>query len=421
MSRTERPTLGEVRESASGAPRHDGMLSEHLAAADDLQVDDLVSYVAMRQLAKTIDAHMSLDYWKSAPYFLNFAESYQIGQRIKERLGQHDLDDVLSGLSLLDREAVERFDDIGLGNARLRAVASQTVDAGWWKLLWMPPSMPYVQLEEPFASLQEAGITKRLVFSAWNATPAAVASLISYEVDRRLASERGLKNDPVAMRNATRRLALRFDQPRPSQPAIALFWPQPELAELCDPLVLARSRRQPLLSADAIATAQTLIAGQALADVAESGASAAELALRWPLPQQPGLDSLPRGDDSEDDESDLRGWDRAMRETLQLERSRAAAADVERESRDLAVLALFAPGNAAWRAIGRLLDEGDTVTLEGRWRAALTIATGLRTLFQRPESVLVIEQGVGDGRRRRQLLASGACVLRRRRPAGSPG
>ena len=217
MSRTERPTLGEVGEADTGAPRHDGMLSEHMAAADDLLPDDLVSYVAMRQLATTIDAHMSLDYWKSAPYFLNFAESYQIGQRIKERLEQRDLGELLSGLSLIDRHAVGRFDDIGLGNARLRAVAAQTVDAGWWKLLWMPPSMPYVQLEEPFAALRESGITKRLVFSGWNATPAAVASLISYEVDRHLMGGRGLENDPVAIRNATRRLALRFDQP-PAQP-----------------------------------------------------------------------------------------------------------------------------------------------------------------------------------------------------------
>ena len=120
--------------------------------------------------------------------------------------------------------------------------------------------MPYVQLEEPFAALRESGITKRLVFSGWNATPAAVASLISYEVDRHLMGGRGLENDPVAIRNATRRLALRFDQPRPSQTAIALFWPQPELAELCDPLVLARSSRQPLSSTAATADAESLIA-----------------------------------------------------------------------------------------------------------------------------------------------------------------
>ena len=315
----------------------------------------------------------------------------------QERLEHRNIHGILPSLRLLDRHSIERFDDIGLGNARLRAVASQTVDAGWWKLLWMPPSMPYVQLEEPFASLQEVGITKRLVFSAWNATPAAVASLISYEVDRHLAGGRGLENDPVAMRNATRRLALRFDQPRPSQTAIALFWPQPELAELCDPLALARSRRQPLTSADAIATAEDLIVERGLLSVAGSGASAAELLLRWPLPQHPGPDSLPRGDESADDDNDLRGWDRAMRETLYLERHPAAAADVEHESRDLASLALFAPGNVAWRAIGRLLGDTDAVTLDGRWKAALTITTGLRTLFQRPESVLVIEQVVGEG------------------------
>ena len=79
MSRTERPTLGEVGGSGTGAPRHDGMLSEHMASADDLQADDLVSYVAMRQLAKTIDAHMSLDYWKSAPYFLTSPRAIRSG------------------------------------------------------------------------------------------------------------------------------------------------------------------------------------------------------------------------------------------------------------------------------------------------------------------------------------------------------
>ncbi|GAA1826653.1 C-terminal helicase domain-containing protein [Microlunatus capsulatus] len=395
MSRTERPTLGEVGE-ATGVPRHDGMLREHMVAAEDLLADDLVSYVAMRQLATTIDAHMSLDYWKSAPYFLNFAESYQIGQRIKERLKQRDVGELLSSLSLIDRHAVGRFDDIGLGNARLRAVAAQTVDAGWWKLLWMPPSMPYVQLEEPFGALRESGITKRLVFSGWNATPAAVASLISYEVERHLMGGRGLENDPLAIRNATRRLALRFDQPRPNQTAIALFWPQPELAELCDPLVLARSSPGFLSSTAATAYAESLIAERVKGNDGEAGASAAELALRWPLRRQPDAGSLPGGDDSVDDDTDLRGWDRAMEETFQLERRPASAADVERESRDLAALALFAPGNAAWRAVSRLLGESDSVTLEGRWRAALTIATGLRTLFQRPESVLVIEQGVGE-------------------------
>jgi len=394
--RTERPTLGEAAVEGGG-PRHDGMLREHLAAADDLQSDDLVAYVAMRALAQAVDAHMSLDYWKSAPYFLNFAESYQIGQRIKQQLAERDLGGVLAGLSLIDRDAVGRFEDIGLGNARLRAVAEQTVGAGWWKLLWMPPSMPYVQLEEPFASLREEGITKRLLFSAWNATPASVASLISYEVDRRLISDRGPPNNPLAIRQATRRLALRFE-PEPSAAAVALFWPQPDLAELCDPLVLARRSRREMSGVEMIDLATELIAGQASGVAAASAMSAPELALRWPLSEAPGLDRLPGSGGADDgDDSDLRGWDRAMRWALELEHRAASPPDVQRGGRDLASLALFAPGNVAWRTVGRLLGDDHTVTLEGRWKAALTVATGLRTLFQRPESVLVIEQVVrGD-------------------------
>ena len=81
-----------------------------------------------------------------------------------------------------------------------------------------------------------------------------------------------------------------------------------------------------------------------------------------------------------------------MNWALDVERRQPAVGDVERESLDLALLALFAPGNVAWRAVGRLLGDGDTITTDGRWHAVLTIATGLRTLFQRPESVLVVEQ-----------------------------
>lgn len=394
MTRTERPALGDPAQANQQGPKHDGMLREHLATADRVAATDLVSYVAMRRLAQTIDAHMSLDYWKSAPFFLNFAETYQIGQRVRQKLEQHDLGEVLDELSLLDRGAIERFDDIGLGNARLRAIAEQTVEADWWKLLWMPPSMPYVDLASPFAEAQEAGITKRLVFSAWNATPAAVASLLSYEVDRRLTAPRSLPNNPTAIRQATRRLALRFD-PEPSAPSVALFLPQPELAEMCDPLLLTREAGRRLSPAEASQAATNRIMGAGSSSTTGQGGSAAELALRWPVEEPPGSNWSFGANDDDDEESDgrgLEGWARAINWGLDLGRSQATAADLAREGQDLASLALFAPGNVAWRAVGRLLGKDDTISTEGRWAAALTMATGLRTLFQRPESVLVVEQ-----------------------------
>jgi len=57
MCRTERPALGQ-----------DGMLREHIRPARrPWWPRDLRSYVAMRQIAKKVDAPMSVEYWKSAP------------------------------------------------------------------------------------------------------------------------------------------------------------------------------------------------------------------------------------------------------------------------------------------------------------------------------------------------------------------
>ena len=53
-----------------------------------------------------------------------------------------------------------------------------------------------------------------------------------------------------------------------------------------------------------------------------------------------------------------------------------------------ALLGLGAPGNIAWRALNRLRRVDDQVTELGRWRASAILASGLRTLFVRPEAVL---------------------------------
>ncbi|MFC7573121.1 hypothetical protein ACFQX8_12270 [Klenkia terrae] len=58
-------------------------------------------------------------------------------------------------------------------------------------------------------------------------------------------------------------------------------------------------------------------------------------------------------------------------------------------SRDVVRLAAHSPGNIAWRALGRVLAEAD-VSPQGRWHAAVHLAAGLRSLFNRLEGTLVI-------------------------------
>ena len=65
----------------------------------------------------------------------------------------------------------------------------------------------------------------------------------------------------------------------------------------------------------------------------------------------------------------------------------------------IALLALGAPGNIAWRALSRLRRADEQVTELGRWRAAAILASGLRSLFVRPEAVLLLDGIYGGSRR----------------------
>ena len=45
--------------------------------------------------------------------------------------------------------------------------------------------MPYYEPSGPFAKPELKRVTKRLVFSVWRMVPKAVASMVSYEAERR--------------------------------------------------------------------------------------------------------------------------------------------------------------------------------------------------------------------------------------------
>lgn len=229
MCRTERPQSGEA-----------GMLAEFLTPAAEVEDSDLLGYVALRRLARTVGGQVTIDYWKSAPYFTNFMDGYQMGGKLREAVkdpaSAAALPPILASAQLLNARTLQRFEPVDFANARLRQLARETVAAGWWQLLWMPPSLPYVAPEGPFAEPFTERMTKRLVFSSWAATPTAVASLLSYEAERRLAADSQLtENSADGRRAIARRLTYRMDEGRPaSMTTLALSWPSPGLARLGD-------------------------------------------------------------------------------------------------------------------------------------------------------------------------------------------
>ncbi|GII25699.1 helicase [Planosporangium mesophilum] len=399
MSRTERPQLG-----------NDGMLVEHLTTAASVEEKDLLGYVALREVARAVDGQLALDYWKSAPYFINFMDGYQLADKVRKALDDPDraltLGPLLRRTQRIDPSAVRRFDPVDMGNARLRQLADETVAPGWWRLLWVPPSLPYTAFEGPYAEPFAEQVTKRLVFSSWAATPTAVAALLSYDVERRLAEgSRLAENTPAARRRIATRLSYRLDSGRPAaMTSLALFWPTPGLARAADPLAWARREPDRTLTASELEQA---IAGQLAAhlpagDDAQSGGGEAwywASQLSWPDSLPAGLDrdtiiaalgGTATDEDSGDDPTGL-----AAHVDVAL-RARANALDLPARPNDLAVtlaaIGAHSPGNIAWRALGRLLNSQTAVTPEGHWRAAAVLASGLRSLFSRLEATLLLDQ-----------------------------
>jgi hypothetical protein len=122
MVRTERLAV---------TPDRNGMLKEVPASAVNLQPGDLPAYVAMQRVAGVVNHGDTLEYWKSAPYALNFMEDYQLKEHFREQVksGSTRLRDALQGLGafLLTRGDVESYARIDPANARLRWLLDETI------------------------------------------------------------------------------------------------------------------------------------------------------------------------------------------------------------------------------------------------------------------------------------------------------
>ena len=388
-----------------------------------VRAEDFAGFVALRKIADAVRAPLTVEYWKSAPYFLNFLGGYRIGERVREDMKDPDsrtqLLPLYRGAQRIPRSDVGRFRPLEWANARMRALAAETLGDDWWRLLWMPPSLPYHSLGGPYESIDSTAITKHLIFSSWVAAPSAIASLLSYEVQRRIfTGARRIENTPAARAAISNRLDYRMAEERPaSMSVLALFWPQPELASLTDPLDAARGhadlpsvdrllqwargRVPSLVGPDGTAVSTASAAWYWSAPVsADRGGSLATALLEAPprslaeallgaSPEHAPTD-VPRalGEHVGQMLGALGGW------TPQSERP----ADLGEAS---ALLGLGAPGNIAWRALNRLRRPGDSASELGRWRASSILASGLRTLFSRPDAVMLLDSvyaGSGSSR-----------------------
>ncbi len=173
-------------ERLASTPDRNGMLAEVAPPPMRVQAKDLSDYLAIQRVAREVEADDTLELWKSAPFVLNFVDdNYKLRRKVDEAIesadGRARLARALSaspGATLAWPEA-ERYAAIDPGNARMRALVDDVVARGAWRLLWVPPSLPYYALGGAFADPSLASFTKRLVFSSWRLVPRAIAALMT--------------------------------------------------------------------------------------------------------------------------------------------------------------------------------------------------------------------------------------------------
>jgi hypothetical protein len=399
ISRTER---------IGAAGQHDAML-RHVVRAAAPTGDDLRQYLLAQDVAEELDQHDVTELWKSAPYLLNFLDGYQLRSRFDAACAVPSRAMTLARLFdtphdlLLGRQDLSAYRDVDPGSPRLRMLAQEMIDTEAWRLLWIPPSMPYHRLGGAYAKPELGGFTKRLVFSAWRAVPRAVAGLLSYLAERRLT----LEADPTAVNTPQRRAAQRnrlaftigANDRRTGMPALALLYPSPALAEAADPRVFAASGADRTIE-ELLDWACARIAP--LLDALPPGASGGDVDERWywaaPLMLDAGVS------DHWWSRSDLAGeWSdhdaRASAEGSRWPEHVDLARDVARAAVELgprpddltdvvARLALGAPGTLALRALHRITSLG-VGSMELRLPAA-RIAWALRGLFNSPEATALL-------------------------------
>ena len=180
MARTERVAASDDRDA----------MVEEPSLAVTMQPEDVEQYLAADALFRAVGDRDPMPFWKSAPYLAHFMHGYRFNDRLTDALdvSPGKVDEVLQNHqpAFIASDQLATWQELPLANAKLRQLAHELLDGGLWKLLWIPPTVPYWSLEGPFENQQA---TKTLIFSAWNVVPDVLSAVLSYEAERRMVDD----------------------------------------------------------------------------------------------------------------------------------------------------------------------------------------------------------------------------------------
>ena len=386
MARTERVGASDER---------DAMLKEP-GVRLSLKPADVRQYLAADALFEAVGDRDPMPLWKSAPYLVHFMRDYKFNERLDEtiELSPSKVASVLRSHrnSFLSAETLHQWSELDPAHPKMREMVSDQLDRDVWRLLWVPPTLPYWPLEGPFRD--KAGFTKTLLFSAWNVVPDVVSAVLSYEAERRMTDGRIRSyTDPARQQVPLLRLTQSAARVRSRHRLLLLLLPCLPLAERTHPLSAPPGHDRCKWVRDAV---ETLLSAPDLPDPQDGPVDdrwewAAPLLLdpqlrtfleAWrdsDIPAIESYESLPRPNPELFGEyvDDLLGLP-----LDQLGRRPPGLVDL------LTEVALGAPAILALRS----LDAAPALAADTRRRLAVTIADAFWSLFNQPAVICLLRQ-----------------------------
>jgi hypothetical protein len=237
----------------------------------EVGIEDVRDFIALDKVVTCLNKNFKsslpipLEYAKSTPFALSFLDNYQLKNKLRDKIGTNpQLLSLLkeAGQAWINLRAVEEYKPLfargvkKLPNAKLRLLLDESVNNGGWKLLWIPPTLPYYELGGAFRGAEN--FSKSLVFSSWLMVPRMISSLVSYEAERlaigdprsitqqeacekrRYFPQRGKKRSPLPQFT----FKMESNSAEPAQmSSFALIYPCLTLAKLYDPVVNVEEKK----------------------------------------------------------------------------------------------------------------------------------------------------------------------------------
>lgn len=391
-----------------------GMLTEVVGEVE-LAADDLRAYCEMQKIAEIVDVPDLMEYWKSAPYLLNFMDDYELKREFLRALDDPiraaQLQATLSASKrvLLSEKKVKNGEEVAPQNARLRRLIKDMTESGAWKLLWLPPTLPYYQPGGAFAAPSARALTKRLVFSSWRMVPKVIASLVSHEVDRRAREQFKLRRG-VSDVDGGQSSLLRFSRDRDRRltgmPIFSLLYPSSFLAKTCDPLRIAcelESEGQEATLTSVRERAQRSLQ-DALAPWLKAPANgpederwywAAPILLDLHAQKDATLDWLRQKDlanlwtAGKTDEDPDSAWSEHVNQLLSFAENPQLGSPPDDLLEVLTTISIGGPANCVMRALSRVAEDAHVPEQELRSAAAM-VGWSFRGHFNRPHAITII-------------------------------